>query len=183
MKQRPLMQWLPKCGWLLACLLLAGTGFSQPVGIRQEKTSVAMADGVTLVTQLYLPAQEGKHPTILIRTPYNNSASDLSGYGKAFAEAGYSVVVQLVRGRGGSGGAFLPFAAELSDGVATLDWIVKQPWSSGKVGVWGPSYLGHCGLLLAGSGHPAVAAGVNISGWADLQTFLRTGDPFVWLTI
>jgi len=132
-----------------------------------------MPDGPDLATDLYLPAREGKYPVILIRTPY--SSKQLSDTGETFTKADYAVVIQNVRGRNGSSGNFLPFASEMNDGMATLDWINKQPWSNGKVGLWGGSYLGYCAFLVASSGHPSIGAGVNISGWADLKHMMRTG--------
>jgi len=60
-----------------------------------------------------------------------------------FAERGYNVVCQDVRGIHDSGGEFEPFIHEKMDGQATLEWIDAQPWSDGNVGMWGPSYLGY----------------------------------------
>ena len=55
---------------------------------------------------------------------------------------GYAVVVQDVRGRYKSGGVFEPINQEVGDGDDTLNWIARQPWSDGGVGMYGGSYLG-----------------------------------------
>ncbi|MEW6210456.1 MAG: CocE/NonD family hydrolase [Acidobacteriota bacterium] len=153
--------------------------------IRKISASVTAQGGDQLVTEVYLPEEEKKYPCILIRTPYGGN--NLTRIGEAFANAGYAVVIQNVRGTGGSGGRFLPFVFEMNDGLTTLDWVNIQSWSNGKVGVWGASYLGYCGLLIASSGNPSIVAGINISGWSDLKSLLweggafRFGDHLPWL--
>jgi putative CocE/NonD family hydrolase len=120
----------------------------------QRRVRVTMPDSVRLMADILLPKGEGKFPTILIRTPYGRAASALLG--DIWAKRGYVVVVQDVRGRGGSDGEFDPFVHEVADGKATLDWIVAQPWSNGKVGMIGGSYLGSVQWAAAVSGHPAL---------------------------
>ncbi|MDX1615681.1 MAG: CocE/NonD family hydrolase [Candidatus Promineifilaceae bacterium] len=106
---------------------------------------VTMSDGVALACDHYQPAAPGAHPTILIRTPY--SRGGLTGTMTAwtaqrFAERGYHVIVQDVRGRFDSEGEFEPFVHEASDGRQTVDWILSQPWCNGVIGLWGQSYAG-----------------------------------------
>lgn len=107
---------------------------------------ITMPDGVYLASDLYLPQAKRPLPTILMRTPYGRAGT--TGGAMVFishrlAERGYNVVCQDVRGRFDSGGEFEPFLHEQEDGLATLDWIARQPWSDGTVGMWGPSYLGY----------------------------------------
>ena len=76
-----------------------------------------------------------------MRTPYGKGA----GYHAvlpAFVDHGYAVVVQDVRGRYESEGAFQPLTQEPDDGDDTINWIARQPWSNGKVGMMGGSYVG-----------------------------------------
>jgi len=47
-----------------------------------------------------------------------------------------------VRGRGNSGGTFLPFENEGRDAHDAVEWLAAQPWSNGKVAMWGGSYAG-----------------------------------------
>jgi putative CocE/NonD family hydrolase len=125
---------------------------------------VQMPDGVTLAASLYLPRSAGqKLATIYVRHTY-----DRLQYGEGlqaaefFASHGYAVFVQDVRGKFGSGGAFIPYEHGTSDGASTLDWIVQQPWSNGRVGTWGCSALGELQFALARARHPAHAAMVPL---------------------
>ena len=130
-------------------------------GYRVEReVGLAMPDGVRLAASLYLPRrQDEKLATVLVRLPYGRL-----DYGEAlnaaefFARRGYAVVVQDLRGTGGSEGELLPYRAGTSDGAATLDWIVAQPWSNGRVGTFGCSALGESQYVLALSHHPALRA-------------------------
>jgi putative CocE/NonD family hydrolase len=105
-----------------------------------------MRDGVELATDVYLPARgeqvmTGRFPALVERTPYNRCREVLERTGRWFAERGYAVVMQDVRGRYGSGGrwSFLP-SGEGPDGFDTLEWITAQPWSDGQIGLMGLSY-------------------------------------------
>ena len=102
---------------------------------------VNMRDGVRLATNVFLPKPEGAFPTLLIRTPYGKGKDLIPNY-RVFIERGFAVVVQDVRGRNDSGGTFRPFVQELHDGDDTLNWIARQRWSNGRVGMLGGSYLG-----------------------------------------
>ncbi|MDX2078711.1 MAG: CocE/NonD family hydrolase, partial [bacterium] len=87
-------------------------------------------------------------PTILIRTPYgrNHLNSNFGWYmefvGNRFAERGYHVIIQDVRGRFESEGEFSPYFAERADAEATITWLESQAWFNGSMGMWGGSYLG-----------------------------------------
>jgi putative CocE/NonD family hydrolase len=102
---------------------------------------VPMRDGVHLDTNIYHSAGIGRFPTILIRTPYGKGDDLPAGY-LSFIKHGYAVVMQDVRGRYLSEGTFDALEQEGPDGYDTLDWIAHQPWSDGKVGMIGGSYLG-----------------------------------------
>ena len=102
---------------------------------------VAMDDGVVLATDVYLPTtQSERFPAILIRTPYSKNVEHCVRDAVYFAQRGYGVVVQDVRGRWESEGSWYPFKYERADGQATVRWIVSQPWCSGVVGGSGFSY-------------------------------------------
>lgn len=117
---------------------------------------VAMPDGVRLLTDHYAPKMEGSFPTILIRTPYGKGG--LSLFVRRFAERGYHVVAQDVRGRFGSDGEFDPEINEAADGRVTLDWIAQQPWFNGALGMWGQSYLGYVQWAVAADAPPFLKA-------------------------
>ena len=112
---------------------------------------VKMRDGTTLYADLYRPDQEGEFPTILQRTPYDKS-STLSNQMldpiKA-AKAGYAFVIQDTRGRYTSEGIFNVFLDEMADGYDTIEWAANQPWSTGKIGMCGASYVGATQWLAA----------------------------------
>ena len=124
---------------IAACgLALAGP---QRGALKQTHVAIAMRDGVHLYANIYLPADRARGPAILVRTPYNKG-TDLPGNWQALVDHGYVVVVEDVRGRYESEGAFHPLTQESADGEDTLNWIAHQTWSDGKVGMTGGSYLG-----------------------------------------
>jgi putative CocE/NonD family hydrolase len=146
---------------------------SKPVyGINDLGTFlVSMRDGVKLATDVYLPEgmEKGeKVPTILIRTCYDRNGKKESWM--RWANKGYAVVAQDVRGRADSEGELVPFYYEREDGEDTIDWIVSQEWSDEKVGMWGASYLGYVVAAAATSGHPNLKAVVNE---------VNVGSPFI----
>jgi putative CocE/NonD family hydrolase len=105
-----------------------------------KDVGIPMRDGLNLATNIYLPEGDGKFPVILIRTPYKKEVSELQGF--YFARRGYAVAIQDCRGRFGSPGTWEPFINEPKDGYDTIEWLAAQPWSSGKVGMIGGSYVG-----------------------------------------
>lgn len=112
------------------------------LGVHQDAgVNVWMRDGVPLLADIYRPQSAGRLPTILVRTPYYRRAEGVSFY-KNFATHGYAVVLQDVRGRYGSHGEFGSITQEGPDGDDTLNWIAAQPWSNGRVGMAGSSYIG-----------------------------------------
>jgi hypothetical protein len=140
----------------------------------EKNVRVPMPDGVLLATDLYIPNPADKAPAILVRTPYDRS--QFSWLARPLAARGYVVVVQDTRGTGASEGALEPFIHERSDGMATVRWIVGQPWSNHRIGLWGTSYLAFAGLMIAGEKPPEVGAMVAMSGWGDARQMLYPGD-------
>ena len=120
---------------------------------------VSMRDGVELATDVYLPNQSGKYPTLLIRDIYTNgSAVGRQKYAKFATSNGYALVFQSVRGRYDSDGQWYPYFQEINDGDDTLSWIAEQTWSDGKVGMFGSSYLASVQWLAAVNRNPALVA-------------------------
>ena len=100
-----------------------------------------MPDGETLLAdRWFAPASVASAPIVLLRSPYGRRR--LGFVGRLFAERGYQAVIQSCRGTFGSGGRFDPFHHEAVDGTATLEWLSWQPWFTGAIGTFGPSYLG-----------------------------------------
>src|SRR5947208_493676 len=102
---------------------------------------VPMRDAVMLSSDIFLPAGTGPFPTVLIRTPYMNNHDELIKRALQLANVGYACVVQDCRGRWDSDGQFVPFFSEAADGYDTQEWIGRQPWSTGRIGMAGASYV------------------------------------------
>jgi putative CocE/NonD family hydrolase len=123
-----------------------------------------------LYADVYRPSGNGPVPVLLTRTPYDKSA--LSGLANGFdplraARAGYAVVVQDVRGRWASEGDFYAFVNEAADGYDAVEWCAAQPWSTGKVGMFGGSYVGLTQWQAALARPPHLAAIVPVVTAAD----------------
>jgi len=141
----------------LSTLLFAAENY--PVKIERAVT-VKMRDGVILRGDIFRPDAEGKFPVLLERTPYRRATW---GYSVEFAQhaasRGYVVFLQDVRGRYTSDGEWYPFLHESEDGYDTIEWIAAQPYSNGKVGMFGASYVGAT-QVLAAIAHPPHLAGI-----------------------
>jgi hypothetical protein len=105
-----------------------------------SNVKVPMRDGMRLATDIYRPKGVEKAPTILVRTPYKKEMSELQG--RYYARRGFAFAIQDCRGRFSSEGIWEPFVNEGRDGHDTIEWLAKQPWSDGKIGMIGASYLG-----------------------------------------
>jgi putative CocE/NonD family hydrolase len=147
---------------------------------------VAMADGCRLAVDVILPDGDAgqRRPTILILTPYLRRFELAPGsnvepspntwkYRDMFVPRGYALVVVDARGTGASFGTRDSFRSprERADYKDIADWIVAQPWSDGRIGATGISYLGAACDFLASTGHPAVKAIAPLFAvwdtWAD----------------
>jgi putative CocE/NonD family hydrolase len=119
---------------------------------------VRMRDGVELSTDVYRPDAPGRFPVILVRTPYDNGVGFNISQGRYWASHGFVYAVQDVRGRGDSDGRFYPLIDEANDGYDAQTWAGTQPWSNGKVGTTGGSYLGWTQVYPAGLRNRYLAA-------------------------
>lgn len=149
---------------------------------------VSMPDGVRLMTDHYTPRGQGLFPTILIRTPYgrgkDGSPKNLGMLALLFAERGYNVIIQDVRGCFQSEGEFSPFFHDAEDGRFTAKWIAEQPWFDGSLGTWGPSYLGYVQWALADTDPPQLKAMAPITAGPGLFAVCHPDGAFaldVWL--
>ena len=98
-------------------------------------------DGTALYATIYKPRdQTSPLPVVFTFTPY--VADSYHKRGMYFAQHGYVFATVDVRGRGNSEGAFEPFVHEAKDGADVVEWLARQPWSNGKVAMWGGSYAG-----------------------------------------
>ncbi len=128
----------------------------------QGVSLVETRDGVKLATEVVLPykaIQGEKVPALVIRTCYGRDRDVLRA--QHWANYGYAVVIQDVRGRSDSDGELIPFAHEREDAYDLFDWIIEQPWNDGKIGMWGASYLGYTTTAAATSGHPNLVTAIS----------------------
>lgn len=146
---------------------------------------VEMRDGVKLATDVYFPSGGAAGSgVVLIRLPYDKAGryTFIPEVAEYFAENGFVCVAQDVRGKYRSEGSLTPFVNEAQDGWDTVEWIINQPWSNGRVGTWGDSYYGFTQWALASLHHPAHRAMVpRVTGHAFGD--FRAGGGLVSLTL
>ena len=135
-------------------------------GTAAEDAFIAMRDGVRIAARVVRPSDaEGRVvdaplPVILTINGYNSrligDVLPSTGY---FVQRGYVHVFVDERGTGSSGGKWESFG-EVSheDFLEVLEWIDDQPWSAGRVGTWGPSYMGITQFFAAKHQHPSLKA-------------------------
>jgi len=148
---------------------------------------VRMPDGVELLADRWVPRVGGDAlPTALIRSPYGRKGLVAMGMVRPLAERGYQVLIQSTRGTFGSGGVFDPLRREREDGLATLDWVVKQPWFNGSMVLVGASYLGYVQWAVTDRLPPEVKAMIPVMSESALSLEHLRGDgltletPFSW---
>jgi uncharacterized protein len=148
---------------------------------------VPVADGTVLLADRWAPRAGGEAlPTALLRTPYGRRGAFGMGMARPLAERGFQVLIQSTRGTFGSGGAFDPMRCERDDGLATLQWLVKQPWFGGTILLCGASYLGYVQWAVADDLPPEVKAMIpQVTESALTLEFLRPDGfsletPFGW---
>jgi putative CocE/NonD family hydrolase len=153
----------------------------------QRDLRVPMPDGVDLLADRWAPRAGGDGlPTALIRTPYGRRGPFGAILARPLAERGYQVLIQSTRGGFGSGGTFDPLRQERADGLATLDWLVRQPWFGDAIVLVGLSYLGYVQWAVADRLPPQVKAMIpQVSESALTLEFLRADGlsletPFGW---
>jgi putative CocE/NonD family hydrolase len=131
---------------------------------------VEMRDGTVLRADIYRPESAEPAPVLLQRTPYDKGVPRISSLllnPVRAASAGYVVMVQDVRGRFASDGEFYTFRHEPDDGYDSIAWAAAQPWSTGKVGMFGLSYVGATQWLAAMTTPPALGAMVPVVTASD----------------
>jgi hypothetical protein len=130
----------------------------------ERNVMVPMADGTRLAIDIYRPDAPGRFPALVERTPYDKTKSSEIQVGAHtyFAERGYLFLVQDTRGRYASQGRFYPFLDDgwlaNRDGYDTVQWIARQSWCDGNVGVLGGSYTGQTAYMIAPTQPPALRA-------------------------
>jgi putative CocE/NonD family hydrolase len=143
---------------VVADLLVGAARAADPYAVTFESdVEMKTRDGVTLYADIYRPKADGQFPVLLQRTPYGKN-NDVS-IGLQGAARGYVMIIQDVRGRFASEGEWYVFKHESLDGYDTVEWAAALPYSNGKVGMWGGSYVGAT-QMLAAIAHPPHLAGI-----------------------
>ena len=137
--------------------------------ITEFDVPATMRDGTILRANIYRPAGEGKWPVLLTRLPYGKDfplGTSVLEPGQV-ARRGYVVIVQDTRGRFSSGGEWEPMRNEALDGVDTIEWAARLPYSTGSVGMYGASYFGFTQWSAAVHNPPALKAMIPFVTWND----------------
>ena len=147
----------------------------------ESNVPVPMRDGTLLYADMYAPEGPGRFPVLLQRTPYDKTTPLTMGMLDPLKAArhGFAVVIQDTRGRYTSEGEFYAFLDDIQDGYDTVEWAAAQPWSSGRVGMYGCSYVGATQWLAAMSRPPHLAAiAPNVTGSNYHEGWTYQGGAF-----
>jgi predicted acyl esterase len=152
---------------------------------------VTMTDGTSIAVNVQFPtgaAPAGGWPTIIEIDGYGGASDPNDPMGPVFGNGNYATVHMSLRGTGCSGGNFDLFDRRSSqDGYEVIEWIAAQTWSNGKVAIWGHSYSGLTGWLVASTQPPHLVA-MSVSGLIDdlykgivyMGGVSNLGFPLVW---
>ena len=125
----------------------------------RETGYLTVRDGIELAFEVVRPAAAGERPVLLTYDAYDAGRNPDPGYAARYVPRGYSLVGLNVRGTGCSGGVYDFFEpAEGIDGFEMVEWIARQPWSNGRVGMIGKSHPGISQLFVAETRPPHLAA-------------------------
>ena len=183
-------------GAIALLVAMAAPSLAQQAATDVVTTSeyVRTRDGTRIAVDVHLPrarAAGERVPALLELTRYWRASENattgarnpsLGSLDRFFLRNGYAVVKVDARGSGASFGT-RPVeygVQETRDAYDVVDWIVRQPWSSGSVGAYGTSYSGTTAELLAAVEHPAVKA--VVPGWSDFDAYTSPVRPYGLLT-
>jgi len=152
------------------------------VSVAVRDSWIDAADGVKLRCRIWTPAGQGPWPVLLMRQPYGRAIASTITYAHPnwYASHGFAVVVQDVRGRGGSEGDFAGFSQERMDGTTTLSWLRSQSWCSGRVGCYGFSYQGFSQLALSNDSQLPDALAPAMAGLDERLHWASEGGSHWW---
>ncbi len=166
----PRLRTLSRAGAEIAARVVGRTLGLPPPTTRYtvSRVRVPMRDGVQLVADHYAPLTSQPAGTLLVRGPYGRGFPFALIFARLYADRGYHVVLQSVRGTFGSAGEFVPMAHEAADGADTAAWLRQQPWFTGRFATLGVSYLGFTQWALLSDPPPELAAAVITAGPHDM---------------
>ena len=140
-----------------------------PAPRRRFNVPIPLRDGVDLAADIAFP-EVLPAPAVVMRTPYGKGGEVPSRRAEEFAAGGYVFVTADVRGRGDSGGAFVPYRNDGPDGRDVIEWLAAQEWCTGAVASYGGSYPGQIQYLTALERPPSLRA---------MVVMVTPSDPFV----
>lgn len=161
---------------------------SQPqFSIKVEKNvRIKMSDGVHIAIDIFRPDAEGKFPALLnmacywkesqyLPIPCSPPSFDAGTFAVEIGDTnylvprGYANVIMDVRGTGDSEGEFqVSGPLEQQDGYEVIEWLARQPWCNGNVGMMGLSYFSWIQYLVAALKPPHLKAIFPLDGLGDL---------------
>ncbi|MCB1093200.1 MAG: CocE/NonD family hydrolase, partial [Verrucomicrobiae bacterium] len=155
-------------------LFLSSLGTSVFAEVGMETVAVAMRDGIHLATDVYRDtASEAPAPVVLMRTPYDKTKA--KGFAEQLVKAGYVAVIQDCRGTHASEGILIPYNSEGQDGYDCIEWITRQPWCNGRVGMTGASYVGATQWQAAVENPPGLVTIAPKATWSSFYRNLYLG--------
>ena len=168
--------------WLFVTVVAASA--QHPQNIIREEIRIPMRDGIHLGAILYRPAEQGKYPAIVLRTPYDAAKDDANmELPRKAAKQGYLVLFVDVRGRYTSEGEFSAYKNEKQDGYDVIEWIAQSTHCNGKVGTYGISYRGYAQWLAMSQNPPHLVAAAPENTPITTHDFFYSGGAFstAWL--
>jgi len=176
----------PLCVLVLSLVFTQWTHAADPseprYGIKINQAWLEMPDGVRLAADLFMPegaAQNERFPVLLEYLPYRKDESRARNYSlySYFVQRGYIVARVDIRGTGNSQGRTIPYEysdIELDDGEVVIDWLSRQHWSNGNVGIFGISWGGFNAIQLAVRNPPALKAFIALMATEELYGIIHT---------
>lgn len=140
---------------------------------RTGTVMVPMRDGVKLATDVYRVDAIKQAPVVLIRTPYDRTKQTATA--ERWVQAGYVFVAQDCRGTRASEGVLAPYNNEGQDGFDTIEWVTRQPWCNGRVGMIGGSYVGAVQWQAAAENPPGLVVIAPQATWSSFYRNLYLG--------
>ena len=183
-----------------ACLLVVGSAMPASASAQYGPHKVAevvpfaveVEGGDVLRGHVYLPDRPGPYATVLELSPYHDNAGagtptagkapngEMTALFRHFTQAGYAVAFVSMRGTGRSDGCLqLGGLQDRRDAREVVEALADQPWSNGRIGMYGISYAGWSQYLAMAAKPPSLKAVVPMSGVIDLWSLIsRRGAAF-----
>ena len=154
--------------------------------VMEKDVPMRTRDGVTLYADVWHPDEPGRYPALLSRSPYGKDGASANPNSSSvfFARYGYVTIMQDCRGRFTSEGEYDTIFQEIEDGYDAVEWAARLPWSDGRVGTTGQSYLGLTQYAIACNDPmpPSLQAMAPVSASSDFHAswIYHTGGAAMW---